>query len=768
MVQLLYIIASLHVLLCPFTKVEESFNIQATHDILYHRLNLSQYDHNEFPGVVPRTFIGPLVISAFSAPVVSFFHLTGINKFWMQYVVRLVLALTVIGAWARLRNALLKQFGSTYAWWYTLITVTQYHFMFYMSRPLPNIMVLPLVLLAFEGWLSGKHKQFIMSAGASIIIFRAELAMLFGLFLIIDLYFKKIDITTLFKIAVPAGVGLVALTVVVDSIFWRRLLWPEAEVFWYNTILNKSSDWGTSPFLWYFYSALPRGLGPSLILIPVGMYIDRRMIQFAAPAFVYILLYSFLPHKELRFIIYVFPLLNMASAAACSYVYVRRTKAPIFELLFWGSVFVILGNIIISLAFVLVAMTNYPGGVAITRFHKLLRNEPFVHVHICNLAAQTGVTRYTQINDRWMYSKNESLPVELLHDYTHLLIEAKSKYSSNLKSFTNTHVILDSVESFSQVAMNYKLMPPVKIKTKPALFILERKDFREFPFGHNVGSLDSVHTKVDEARLSDETIVDFINYDSIEDLGSKESNSEAIIEELPVNVKMLAENDSTTDSKESHLDDELKTSENDIVEEIKEPPVQAPIVQEQQIEEESSTKLPKAKKAFDDLKALRQERKKKAIEKIKSETRKEVVASAKEKLKEIMKRHKHIADELSETIISDINVELDQRDGRGDIPEAEMFPELPKEDIEEASEITEKRDAENNVELNEKADVPNKINENIDAIVEEVIHRLIDRKIYDDKTKPEDMKPEDRLMIQKIVEEVISERMNYSNNDNIK
>lgn len=58
--------------------------------------------------------------------------------------VRLTLAVSVIAAWCRLRNTLQKQFGNTYAWWYTLITVTQYHFMFYMSRPLPNIMVLPL------------------------------------------------------------------------------------------------------------------------------------------------------------------------------------------------------------------------------------------------------------------------------------------------------------------------------------------------------------------------------------------------------------------------------------------------------------------------------------------------------------------------------------------------------------------------------------------------------------------------------------------------
>jgi hypothetical protein len=67
---LVFILGSLFSLLAPFTKVEESFNVQALHDLLIHSpFSLDSYDHFLYPGAVPRTFIGPLFIYVILAPV---------------------------------------------------------------------------------------------------------------------------------------------------------------------------------------------------------------------------------------------------------------------------------------------------------------------------------------------------------------------------------------------------------------------------------------------------------------------------------------------------------------------------------------------------------------------------------------------------------------------------------------------------------------------------------------------------------------------------
>lgn len=67
----------LHLLIAPYTKVEESFHIQAVHDILVHGLPSTldseriNYDHFAFPGAVPRTAVGAAALAKLSQCVIA-------------------------------------------------------------------------------------------------------------------------------------------------------------------------------------------------------------------------------------------------------------------------------------------------------------------------------------------------------------------------------------------------------------------------------------------------------------------------------------------------------------------------------------------------------------------------------------------------------------------------------------------------------------------------------------------------------------------------
>lgn len=178
------------------------------------------------------------------------------------------------------------------------------------------------------------------------------------------------------------------------------------------------------------------------------------------------------------------------------------------------------------------------------RLHRLLRNETYVNVHIDNLAAQTGVTRFTQLNDNWTYSKIESLEPNELQKYTHLILEAKNKYSPNLKQFLDTHVILDFIDGFSHISINYQTMPPFRIKTRPSLFILERQSWRENLLGLNLPPLKNISSFDDEEEeVFNESMEDFDIDVSKEEMSDTETVIASIDGQpnIKQNIKQLIE-----------------------------------------------------------------------------------------------------------------------------------------------------------------------------------------------------------------------------------
>lgn len=228
-----------YIWLCPYSKVEESFNIQASHDLLRygdlllfndHRqqptLNAKiAFDHLEFPGVVPRTFLGPIFLAAVSWPAHIIFHFLNLPLSCSQLIVRSSLGIISWYAFTEFSDAVSIRFGHRAGSLTNLLAALQFHMPFYMSRTLPNTFALIICLIAYSLWLRGRALSTLLLVAWAMMIFRCDLLLVIAPLTLQLLISKEVSFWRTATRGIFTSVVALALSVSVDSYFWHR--WDE-------------------------------------------------------------------------------------------------------------------------------------------------------------------------------------------------------------------------------------------------------------------------------------------------------------------------------------------------------------------------------------------------------------------------------------------------------------------------------------------------------------------------------------------------------------
>ena len=528
----------LYVRLAPYTKVEESFNTQAVHDAIFHTNDLHLWDHKEFPGVVPRTFVGPLILGKVTKTVARAMevfvnsnpvtkrifrseqvwgelkHLVETlneeetfvrTKMHYQVIMRMVLGLLSTFSLHRFHSVIGKNFGNDVAVYASVLALAQFHLAFYASRPLPNIFALVLTTFALSLWLEDRknlkiNRSVLDTLAVAIVsmvvaVFRCDNILLLAplgvhvtLFRMTDIYDASLRIIANVMAMVTAILAFAYASISIDSKHWdKEFLWPEWEVLSFNNPMgaNRSHEYGTKPFLWYAYSALPRML---LIAYPLSVYgftQERRCRSAFTIASFFVFAFSFLGHKELRFLFPVLPLFNFCGACGMHRLTLNRKKGKNVAILHAFAWVGILVSSAISIGvFANASIANYPGGEALAVFHELNPEHNtlgHVRIHIDDHCAQTGASRFGQAyhdHNVILYNKRQDHEHEgHLHAMLHDDGSRGHDWLINEYKKMPGYEIMRNITGFTGAVLNKKFpfWPPLLIKKDVRVKVWKRR-----------------------------------------------------------------------------------------------------------------------------------------------------------------------------------------------------------------------------------------------------------------------------------------------------
>eukprot|EP00850_Spirogloea_muscicola_P018077 SM000162S02355 [mRNA] locus=s162:21959:27343:- [translate_table: standard] len=478
-----------HIVAAPYTKVEESFNVQAMHDLLYYRtlltkpsLFLTQYDHFAFPGVVPRTFIGAMVVSFLSAPLVAAIQALNLPKLFSLYAVRLVQGALLVASFSRLRRQVAKKFGVPAGRAFALVTASQFHLLYYCSRPLPNSFALGIANLAYAFWLQGRVRVTLSLLVLGMTVFRCDLLILLGP---IDTFNHPVESCRLLyggRAHEPGCDCDDRFLHVAEMVVARGA----SAVVQHGSGPQFGVGGVTGALVLHFRTAevaVGSSASGSCEYVQhdplVGMLVERKLWQYIIPAVAFLVLYSKLPHKvfadlvacELRFILPALPLYNMAAAVAVAKSFAERRASRSRGLLWAACGGLLLASWAVAQVLAIASYLNYPGGQASGILHDMGGGGTHDDllgrsVHVSVLPAMTGFSRFCERGPPWKYSKEEGIPLQNLvqHNFTFLLSD---------KAAVPGFGCLATVAGFSRLELR-RSFPPLSYVLLPKVFIHKR------------------------------------------------------------------------------------------------------------------------------------------------------------------------------------------------------------------------------------------------------------------------------------------------------
>lgn len=143
-------------------------------------------------------------------------------------------------ALCRLASAVRAQLGATPAVFFALLSAAQFHTPFYASRTIPNTFAFIPVTLAFAHWLDSTETWLVpVLLVATTIILRCDTLLIAAPVLVILLLQKRVRLGAMIALCCGTAIVSIAATVVIDSVFWGRWLWPELDLFIFNAILGR-------------------------------------------------------------------------------------------------------------------------------------------------------------------------------------------------------------------------------------------------------------------------------------------------------------------------------------------------------------------------------------------------------------------------------------------------------------------------------------------------------------------------------------------------